>query len=171
MYKLKGRIQLNNYRYKRHAITEFRAAGWTDDNGEFKEEMQKAICDHVMKLLDVFADEGHSGTTAPYAINLFKKLAAFEPLVPLTGEDWEWVHVADGSDENPLWQNIRCSHVFKDNSGAYDINGKVFWEYFTNENNEEEKSYFTNRKSRVPVIFPYTPTTVYEFYNDEESKP
>ena len=72
---------------KTHALMEFRAAGWTDENGKFKDEMQEAICNHVLALLDLFSNEGHSGTTAPYAINMFKTLASFEPLVPLTG-DW-----------------------------------------------------------------------------------
>ena len=72
-------------------MTEFRAAGWTDENGKFNDEMQEMICNHVMKLLEVFADEGHSGFSAPYAINLFSKLAKFEPIGPLTGtyRDWE----------------------------------------------------------------------------------
>jgi len=97
---------MNNYQI--HAMTEFRAAKWVDENGRYCDEMQELICKHVMKLLDVFADEGHSGSSAPYAINLFQKLASFEPVVPLTGEDWEWVEVGDG-----MYQNKRCSHVFK----------------------------------------------------------
>ena len=75
--------------YITHAMTEFRAAGWVDENGKYCDEMQEAICNHVMKLLEVFSEEGHSGSTAPYAINLFSKLAKFEPVAPLTGEDWE----------------------------------------------------------------------------------
>ena len=94
--------------YKTHALDEFRAAGWLNEDGSYKDEMQQAICEHVLKLLDVFAGEGHSGSSAPYAINMFSKLAAFEPLVPLTGEDWEWNEVHDG-----VYQNKRCSHVFK----------------------------------------------------------
>ena len=43
----------------KHALDEFRAAGWTDENGKFNDEMQEAICNHILKLLDVFADEGH----------------------------------------------------------------------------------------------------------------
>ncbi len=151
--------------YERHAKDEFRAAGWTDENGKFNDEMQELICNHVLKLLDVFHDEGHSGSSAPYAINLFKKLASFEPIVPLTGEDWEWVNVAE-QNGGPLWQNKRCSHVFKDNDGAYDINGIVFYDWYVNEEGDKHKSYFTSRESRVPVTFPYTPTTEYREYVD-----
>jgi len=149
---------LNNY--QKHAMTEFRAAGWTDESGKFNDEMQEMICNHVMKLLEVFADEGHSGFSAPYAINLFSKLAKFEPIGPLTGEDWEWVNVSEQSGYT-LWQNKRCGHVFKDENGAYDIDGIVFYDNHVDESGITYKAYFTSRESRVPVTFPYTPTTEY----------
>lgn len=153
-----------------HARAEFRAAGWTDEAGNYKDEMQQAICEHVLKLLDVFADEGHSGSSAPYAVGVFKKLAMFEPLVPLTGEDWEWSEVSDG-----VFQNIRCSRVFKQadrfNGQAYDIDGIVFYESYERPLDPDEpgypgtyrgKSHYTSRDSMVPITFPYTPTTEYK---------
>jgi hypothetical protein len=82
----------------------------------------------------------------------------------LTGEDWEWSDVRHNSDGSIHYQNKRCSHVFKDETGAYDINGKVFYEWYTDENGEKFKSHYTSRDSRVPVTFPYIPTTVYEEY-------
>lgn len=147
-----------------HAMTEFRAAKFVDENGVYCDEMQEAICKHVLKLLEVFADEGHSGSSASYAINMFEKLAKFEPVVPLTGEDWEWNDVSEhgGRDDGPLWQNKRCSHVFKDNNGAYDIDGIVWYDWYTNEEGEKSKSYFTSRESRVTVTFPYVPKTEYK---------
>ena len=151
--------------YERHAWNEFRAAGWVDENNKFNDEMQEMICTHVLKLLDVFHDEGHSGSSAPYAINLFKKLASFEPVAPLTGEDWEWHDVSEygGRDNGPLFQNKRCSHVFKDNNGAYDIDGIVFYDWrIDEETGERYKSHFTSIESRVPVTFPYTPTKEYK---------
>lgn len=155
--------------YEKHAKMEFRAAGWTDENGNFKDEMQEAICAHVLKLLEVFDDEGHSGSSAPYAINLFSKLAKFEPVAPLTGEDWEWSDVSEygGRDDGPLWQNKRCGHVFKDNNGAYDSNGIVWYDWYTNEEGEKHKSYFSGRGSRVPVTFPYVPKTEYKEWIEE----
>jgi hypothetical protein len=145
---------------KDHALMEFRAAGWVDDRGEYCDEMQGMICDHVLKLLDVFTDEGHSGSSAPYAVNLFKTLAMFEPIVPLTGEDWEWTLLDYGVD--PKWQNKRCGRVFKDADGrAYDIDGIVFYDWFEDENHERHKSHFTGKESRVYVTFPYTPKTEY----------
>jgi len=158
--------------YLNHAMNEFRAAGWLDEHGNFKDEMQEMMCHHVLKLLGVFDEEGHSGSSAPYAINLFSKLAKFEPIVPLTGEDWEWNEVSDNT-----YQNKRCSHVFKENGEAYDIDGKVFYDWVTRELEPDEdgypgitrfKSYFTCRESRVPVTFPYTPTTQYVERVDDE---
>jgi hypothetical protein len=135
-----------------HAMSEFRAAGWTDADGKFEDEMQEDICKHVLELLKVFSDEGHSGSTAPYTVNMFKKLAMFEPIVPLTGEDWEWHEPSPG-----VFQNIRCSRVFKQadrfNGQAYDIEGRVF--------REPTGACYTGAESCVPVTFPYTPKTEY----------
>lgn len=134
--------------YESHAKREFRAAGWTDENGEFSDEMQELICKHVLKLLEVFADEGHSGSSAPYAVRLFEKLAMFEPIVPLSGDDAEWNDVGDG-----LYQNNRCSHVFKENGVAYDSTGRVF--------RDPDGGSYTSKDSRVNVTFPYVPKTEY----------
>lgn len=163
-----------------HALMEFRAAGWVDENGNWKEEYQQLLCEGVLKLLMVFADEGHSGTSAPYAINLFKKLAMFEPIVPLTGEDWEWADVRHNGDGSIHYQNKRCSHVFKEGDGqAYDIDGKVFWEWCERPLSEDEegypgidtfKSYYTGYESRTPVTFPYTPTKEY-VYKQSSAEP
>lgn len=151
---------MNNYEH--HAWLEFRAAGWVDENNQFKDEMQEMICKHVLKLLEVFDGEGHSGSSAPYAINLFKQLASFEPVVPLTGEDWEWTDVAEYNGK-PMWQNKRCGHVFKDETGAYDIDGIIWYDWYTDkETGEKFKSHFTNYQSRVPVTFPYTPKREYK---------
>ena len=152
-----------------HAMEEFKAAKWIDEDGKYCNEMQEAICAQVLELLDVFAGEGHSGSTAPYAINVFKKLAMYEPLVPLTGEDHEWHEPAEG-----VFQNKRCGRVFKQadrfNGQAYDIDGRVFYEWVERDLEPDEpgypgktrfKSHYTSGESFVPVTFPYTPSTEY----------
>ena len=83
----------------KHAMAEYKAAGWTNEDGTFKDEMQKLMCNQVLELLGLFSEHGHSGGTAPYAIGLFTKLAKFEPVAPLTGEDWEWADV-EGCKQN-----------------------------------------------------------------------
>ena len=145
--------------YKDHAIVEFRAAGWVDDNGNYHDEMQQAICEGVLKLLEVFSEEGHSGSSAPYAINLFQQLASFKPIVPLTGEDWEWTDVSSFGG-GMRYQNKRCGRVFKDDDGrAYDGEGIVFWEYYIDEDGVKRMSHYTCKDSHVYIEFPYTPKT------------
>lgn len=159
-----------------HAMTEFRAAGWVDENGNYTDELQEAICKHILLLLQVFAKEGHSGTTAPYTINLFSKLAKFDPIVPLTGEDWEWNNVSEHwSDKNvAVYQNKRCGAVFKQtdrfDGQPYYLDGKIFWEWVSFddvEGGKPFKSYYTNHASRVPIEFPYTPKSEYVFVPTE----
>lgn len=147
--------------YKEHAMTEFRAAGWTDENGKFDCSMQEMLCNQVMELLALFASHGHSGSSAPYAIDLFTKLAKFEPIIPLTGEDFEWNDVGNG-----MFQNKRCSHVFKSadrfDGQPYDTDAVIFWEWYTDpETGEKSKVYFTSRDSQQPITFPYIPTREY----------
>lgn len=146
-------------------MQEFRAAGWLDENDQYIDEMQEAICTHVLKLLEVFAEEGHSGSSAPYTVNLFEKLALFKPIAPLTGEDWEWF------DHGYCMQNKRASNVFKQpdryNGQAYDIDAIILWEWMESEG-EITKSYFTSSESFKPITFPYTPKREYQFRPTEK---
>jgi hypothetical protein len=153
--------------YVNHAMREFRAAGWTDENDKFKDDMQESICNHILELLNVFHEAHHSGTTAHYTIDLFKKLASFKPIAPLTGEDWEW------HDTGHNYQNIRASHVFKDygeGQQAYDIDGKIFWEW-SGTKDKPYKSHYTCRESRVYVTFPYSPKSEYVYRYSDASPP
>lgn len=131
-----------------HARHELTLAGWFEKDGLYGDMMGHA----VMKMLREFASEGHSGMSAGVAVGLFKKVAMFEPLLPLTGNDDEWREVGAG-----VWQNKRCSHVFKevdvDGPRAYDSEGKVF--------REPDGCCYTSRDSRTYITFPYIPTTVY----------
>ena len=152
--------------FERFAREEFRAAGWSDENGDIKDEMQAMICAGVLDLLNVFERQGHSGFSAPYMINLFTKLANFKPIAPITGEDWEWTDVMNG-----LHQNKRCSSVFKDKDGAWDIDGKVFWEWNVDEEGKPYKSYYTNGGCHTPVTFPYIPGEREEVYRYSDASP
>ena len=140
----------------KHAERELDLIGMKDEEG-----MNGMMRKHLLHMIEEFAAEGHSGFSASYAIQCLEKLLRFEPLSPLMGTDDEWVDVAEYNG-SPMWQNKRCSRVFKDETGAYDIDGKVFWSWYTDENGEKFKSHYTSRDSRVYVTFPYVPTTVYE---------
>lgn len=156
-------------RYVKHAINEFKFAGWLKEDGSYTDEMQKAMCEHVLELLEVFSKEGHSGFSANYAINLFATLAKFKTITPLTGEDSEWHDVSEYSGET-LYQNKRDSAVFKDETGAYNIDGKVHWEWYRCEDGTIEKTYFHRGGDRTYITFPYTPpaTPTYIFCPTEE---
>lgn len=112
------------------------------------EEINLEMYNCIMNLLKVFSDQGHSGFSASYCINTFKQLAMFELLSPLTGKDDEWIEVG-----NNTYQNKRCSHVFKDETGAYDIDGRFFV--------GKDGSCFTSHESKVFIEFPYTPRSEY----------
>jgi hypothetical protein len=153
-----------------HAINELDRVGMTEDSPD---EMNVAMRKHILHMMQEFANEGHSGFSADYAIGILTKLLDFKPLTPLTGEDDEWVNVSSrGGDIH--YQNKRRSSVFKHANGeVYDIDGKVFWDWFKNEDGNAVKSYYTCRESRVPVTFPYVvpDKPIYEYrHSDAEPK-
>lgn len=139
--------------YVKHLDREWDAMGWPKAGHD---DPQVWIYNHLVKLLNAFDGEGHSGTSAPYTVDLFRKLALFEPIGPLTGADSEWAEVTDGTE-----QNKRCSHVFRENGQAYDIEGRIF--------RDSDGACFTSSNSRVPVEFPYTPKREYVDVGGEET--
>ena len=86
-----------------HAEDELNRIGMTEDSPD---EMNRMMRKHVLHMMQEFANEGHSGFSASYAISILTKLMDFKPLSPLTGEDDEWVNVREYGSE-PHYQNIR----------------------------------------------------------------
>ena len=116
--------------------------------GYFKEgddPYNDAVANAILELLELFDNQGHSGFSAPYVIGKFERLAMYKPITPLTGEDDEWNEIEPG-----WFQNKRYSAVFKDSKDgkAYNSEGKIF-------SDDEGKTWFTNRDSRVYIDFPY----------------
>lgn len=118
------------------------------------DEMQELMKKDILEIVDVFSAQGHSGVSAPYAINVLNRLLRYRPLTPLTGEDDEWEESAFLSDEEKtVEQNKRFSSVFRenyDNSTAHDIHGKIF-------SDDGGETWYSNRHSNVPITFPYLP--------------
>lgn len=77
--------------------------------------MQREVNKDIMAIVELFASQGHSRFSAGYTIGVLDRLLNFHPLTPLTGEDDEWGTLGGSI------QNHRCSSVFKDSDGAYDI--------------------------------------------------
>ena len=153
-----------------YAESELDRIGMTDAD-EYNGMMRK----HLLHMIYEFSEEGHSGFSASYALQCLQKLLRFKPLSPLTGEDDEWTEVTEISGY-PHFQNKRCGSVFKDGrtGEAYDIDGKVFWEWYRDEETGEPfKSYYTGFESRVPVTFPYIvpDEPVYEYRKSDAEPP
>jgi len=151
-----------------YAESELDHIGLTEED-EYNGMMRK----HILHMIKEFADEGHSGFSAQYAIDILSKLLSFKPLTPLTGEDDEWCDVSEYSGTT-TYQNKRCFSVFKEGKDgeAYNIDGKVFWEWYKDEDGNAFKSYYGCRDSRVPVTFPYTvpEEPIYE-YRQSDAEP
>jgi len=114
--------------------------------GGLEAESQQQMATHILDIVERFSEEGHSGFSAGYALSILKRVMAFEPVTPLTGEPDEWAEVMDG-----CFQNKRFSEVFKDGADAqaYWSQGRIF-------SDDGGKTWFVNRDSRVPVTFPWS---------------
>ena len=123
-----------------YAKEELKRIGMIDSGEPYNDAVTKAILD----LIELFDSQGHSGFTAAYTVNAFKRLAMYKPLAPLTGDDSEWEEIEPGH-----YQNKRYSAVFKEKDGkAYNIQGKMF----TDDGGE---SWYTSKDSHIEINFPY----------------
>lgn len=152
-----------------HAKREFLKLGYKPIEEYDDDDPNKWVQENVFELLEVFSKQGHSGSSAPYVVNLFKKLALYEPVSPIMCTDDEWNEVGDN-----VYQNNRCSAVFKKG-----INGKpyyldaIVWRNQngltytgTAFNSKNEKIY-----SRQTIKIPFTPKTFYVDRIDYEIAP
>lgn len=112
---------------------------------EVIDETQVHINKDILDIVELFSNQNHSGSSATYVVDILERLLRFEPIKPLTGEDDEWEDVGEG-----LYQNKRCSHVFKEKGQAKDIRGKLF--------SDDGKVWYSDSKSIVNVEFPYYPS-------------
>jgi hypothetical protein len=118
-------------------------------------DMQFNMNDCIMELVQQFAKQDHSGSSAYYLIDVLNKLMSYQPLTPLTCDDSEWMNVSEHSDTShgPVYQSIRCPAVFKvgDNKPYY-LDGFVF--------REPNGVGFTSGDSRRYFTPPWTPRTI-----------
>ncbi len=127
------------------AREELQRAGLFDKDSDYGGQLGSMI----LMFIQMLVSQGHSGGSVERVLELFEKLARFQPLTPLTGADDEWNEVEPG-----FFRNKRGSTVFKKANGvAYDINAKIF--------REPNGRCFISENSRVAVVFPYVPKTEY----------
>lgn len=70
------------------------------------------VINGYLKVIQAFADMGHSGGSASVAIPTIGRLLRFENLTPLTDNPDDWIEVGHG-----VWQNRRCSRMFSEDGG------------------------------------------------------
>lgn len=116
-------------------------------------EEQNEITSAILEVIQTFSNQGHSGFSAEYALNKLNRLMRFKPITPLTGEDDEWE-----LKREDVYQNKRCSSVFKDEQGfCYDLDAVTFYhkgETISFTNGHRVREYF---KEVGPIQFPYNP--------------
>jgi len=101
-----------------HANTELKAAGLFDKDSDYDGMLGNA----VLELVKVFAAQGHSGYSAAMTLDIFAKVASYQPLTAIGQSIDEWVDQSAPSGE-PLWQNKRRGTTFSRDQGKtwYDI--------------------------------------------------
>lgn len=72
-----------------------------------------------LKVIQAFADMGHSGGSASVAIPVINQLLQFKNLTPLTDDPDEWMHIAEAQwgEKGGVWQNRRNSEAFSKDGG------------------------------------------------------
>jgi len=169
---------------KKFAETELDILVKSKTNNENRPIIEKFIPE-IIALCEKFGNSGQSGGSAPYTAEALsqtiKKLCLFQPIAPITGIDEEWCEVTELNDGKPMFQNKRCSALFKEgkDGDAYYIdavlkrtqNGSCwsgsFW--------KSKKDYLTGNKDlmintkRIYIkSFPFVPKTFYIDVIEEE---
>lgn len=134
-----------------------------------KDAIVQEFYTEIVALCEKFGNSGQSGGSAPYTAAILaetiRKLCLHTPISPITGEDSEWVDVSECSGDKGMFQNTRCSGVFKSTeTPAYYIDAIIF-------KNQQGHCYSTgnvtlNDGSSISSActiktFPFTPKTFY----------
>lgn len=125
----------------------------------------------ILALLDKFGKSGQSGFSAPYTAEAIssavKKLCLQEPIGPITGKNFEWNNCIPISEEKKMYQNNRCSAVFKNGKKgkAYYIDAIIFegseGGSFTSNGSVELKDGTIIRSKQFIKEFPFNPKKFY----------
>lgn len=110
----------NTYLFAKRELDVLSASCTDPDDRPLVEEFREEI----LALCEKFGTSGQSGGSAPYAATAIsqtiKHLCLQEPICPITGVEEEWFNCtgmgAVDVDSSGVWQNSRCSGLFRDNS-------------------------------------------------------
>lgn len=77
------------------------------------------VIEGYLKVIQAFADMGHSGGSASVAIPTINDLLQFKNLTPINDDPSTWLDVTNmgGPDGEHLWQSKRNPEVFSDDGG------------------------------------------------------
>jgi len=75
-------------------------------------ETDQWFIDGMVNVVKAFAEMGHSGGSASFAIPILNQLLQFKPLTPLTDDPDEWMEVTQGQ-----WQCKRDPSAFSNDGG------------------------------------------------------
>lgn len=121
----------------------------------------------ILALVNKFGESGQSGGSAPYVASALsqaiKHLCLQEPICPITGIASEWSDISSYHEDSTIYQNKRCSAIFKDrNNKAYYIDAIVWKDEKDNCWNGSAKLNGTSISSGQYIkSFPFTPKTFY----------
>lgn len=128
------------------ARDELKRAGLYDADSDYNGMLAHAVLDLIKK----FSSQEHSGASAVMTSELFRKLANWETLTPLTSNPDEWTKVTgDGDSQQEMWQNTRDPRYF-----SFD-RGKTYWNvdenvlYDTYKSFLKENAVIYNRKNKI----------------------
>lgn len=85
-----------------------------------------SIDEPVIKIVEIFSEMGHSGSSAAYTAEVIHSLLRYKNLKPLTDDPEEWYyHEGHGIDGSDLWQNKRNGEAFSTDKGkTYTLNSE-----------------------------------------------
>lgn len=77
------------------------------------------VIEGYLKVIQAFADMGHSGGSASVAIPVIHQLLNHRPLTALTNDPAEWIHREKTmwNSVDGIWQNKRNSEAFSTDGG------------------------------------------------------
>lgn len=162
----------NTYLHAKRELTILSASCKDPENRPVIED----FTNELLELCDRFGKSGQSGGSAPFTAtslaHAIKKLCLQEPICPITGVDEEWTDIAEINGGVTMYQNNRCSAIFRDNTGDYYIDAVVFKDQFGSTFTCGGNGNVEGVTSRQYIKeYPFTPKTFYIDVFSTEVKP
>jgi hypothetical protein len=103
---------------------ELKAAGMLnlEETDDAADNWDNLTAEAVLELIEVFNGQDHSGFSAQVTVEVFQKLAKYQPLSELTDNPEEWMDIAETSGGHGMWQSRRNPSVFSEDAGEHYYN-------------------------------------------------